>query len=134
MYVCFLHFQVGTVEGQYFRKTGKLVSLSPQNLVDCDKTCHGCGGGLMDRALKYIEQNGIYTEQDYPYHGKNEVCHANRSSALIKISSHGYIKSKDESDLQKAVADIGPVSVAIQVTYLFQLYKSGEQFVIKKKD
>jgi cathepsin L len=37
---------VATLEGQHFKATGRLVSLSEQNLIDCVKNNGGCKGGL----------------------------------------------------------------------------------------
>ena len=51
-------------------KTGKLVSLSEQNILDCfrDEDDGGCKGGYMDRALRFIQsEGGIDTEESYPY-------------------------------------------------------------------
>ena len=66
-----LHNWGHAIKGQHFKKTGKLVSLSEQNLVDCEKQDFGCMGGLMAHAFSYIEKNnGIDTESSYPYTAK----------------------------------------------------------------
>ena len=42
---CWAFSAVAAMEGHHQIKTGKLVSLAEQQLVDCDTKSHGCNGG-----------------------------------------------------------------------------------------
>ena len=110
---CWAFSATGSLEGQHFRKTGKLVSLSEQQLIDCDTSNNGCGMGIMNKAFLYIQYNhGLDTEDSYPYHAKDEKCKFNPFS--VGATDTGYVDVPDnEEALGMAVAAIGPISVAI---------------------
>ncbi|CAM8937742.1 unnamed protein product [Rhodiola kirilowii] len=125
---CWAFSTVGAVEGINQIVTGKMVTLSEQELVDCDQTFNqGCNGGLMDYAFDFIIKNGgIDTEDDYPYNAVDGLCDANRKNAhAVTIDEYEDVPQNDEKALKKAVAH-QPVSVAIEAGgRLFQHYQSG---------
>ena len=126
---CWSFSTTGSLEGQHFLKKGQLVSLSEQNLVDCSTMYgnHGCQGGLMDNAFRYIKANGgIDTEASYPYQAHNELCRY--KSANVGATDDGYvdIPRGDEDALTQAIASVGPISVAIDASKTtFHYYKEG---------
>lgn len=123
---CWAFSAVGAMEGQHAKVTGKLVSLSEQNLVDCVTTNYGCGGGWMSYAMEYVVQNhGIDTESSYPYKAVDEQCVFNRSDVGATFYQVVNITRNDTQGLLDAVANIGPISVAICADDNLQNYVSG---------
>ena len=124
---CWAFSTTGVLEGQHALKTGNLVSLSEQNLVDCSTIFNfGCAGGLTSTAYVYIMRNGgIDTEDSYPYEARNGTCRFN--SRNVGATLYGAVMvPANEAALQEAAATVGPISVCIDASKpSFQSYNSG---------
>ena len=127
---CWSFSTTGSVEGAYQIASNQLLSLSEEDLVQCDHNGdQGCNGGLMDNAFEWIEKNGIASESAYPYTSGKGVrggCDSSKSALkAVTISSFRDVPADDEVALKSAVAQ-GPVSIAIEADKsAFQLYKAG---------
>nr|AAY45871.1 cathepsin L-like cysteine proteinase [Longidorus elongatus] len=126
---CWAFSATGSLEGQHYKQTGKLVSLSEQNLVDCDVNGddEGCNGGYMDGAFQYVETNkGIDTEASYPYKGRDGRCRFKSEDVGATDTGFVDIPEGNETLLEAAIATVGPVSVAIDAaSFKFQFYSHG---------
>lgn len=125
---CWSFSTTGSIEGASAILTGKLVSLSEQQLMDCSKAYgdNSCQGGLMDNAFKYVIANkGIDTEADYPYKMKNEACEKSKAAShAADITGYHDVEHSDAA--MQAALTVGPVSVAIEADQAdFQHYRSG---------
>ncbi|KMZ64943.1 Cysteine proteinase [Zostera marina] len=125
---CWAFSAVGAVEGINQIVSGKLISLSEQELVDCDTIYNeGCNGGIMEKAFEFIKSNGgVDTDADYPYKEQRNTCDLNKkNSKVVKIDGFEIVPIGEESALRKAVSH-QPVSVSIDASSReFQLYNSG---------
>jgi len=131
---CWSFSATGSAEAVHFLDTGKLVSLSEQNLMDCSGSYgnQGCNGGLMNSAFQYIIANkGIDTEASYPYQTKQGTCRFTTANIGATLTGFKNVAAKSESALLAAL-NTQPVSVAIDASQnSFQLYKSGVYYETK---
>ncbi|KAF4683647.1 hypothetical protein FOZ60_008811, partial [Perkinsus olseni] len=70
---CYAIASLGALEGALQIRTGKLQKLSVQQVVDCSSTRpwgnFGCLGGRRLPTFKYVADEGIVSDKDYPYKG-----------------------------------------------------------------
>ena len=125
---CWTFSTTGALEAAYKQATGKSVSLSEQQLVDCAYAFNnfGCNGGLPSQAFEYIKFNGgLDTEESYPYAGSNGICNFKSDSIGVKVTDSVNITLGAEDELKHAVGLVRPVSIAFEVVKGFKLYKGG---------
>lgn len=126
---CWSFASTGALESQYFIKTGRLISLSEQFLVDCTHKNgnFGCIGGWAVNAYKYIRNHGgIPTEQSYPYYASDNFCRSYTNNSGVTVGDIVKIPVGDEHKLQEAIATVGPVVITIDASLpSFQNYQSG---------
>jgi cathepsin F len=134
---CWTYSTTGNIEGVNFVKTQKLVALSQQQLVDCDKECGtdpidgtkycdgGCQGGWMMTAFQYIiKAGGISTEEAYPGGShQGAKCLFKNETIGVKLSSWKML-STNEDELVQQLIDNGPIAVAFNAAKIM-FYSRG---------
>lgn len=101
---CWAFSTTGSIEGINAIVTGELVSLSEQELVDCDKgQDQGCHGGLMDYAFQFVINNGgLDTEEDYAYTATEGSCIKSKMNRkVVTIDGFEDVPSNNELALMK---------------------------------
>ncbi|KAI3734702.1 hypothetical protein L6452_14177 [Arctium lappa] len=130
---CWAFSTTGVIEGANFIATGKLLTLSEQQLVDCDHTCDpseedacdsGCSGGLMTNAYNYlIKAGGIESEESYPYTAKSGKCKFDAEKIAVKVSNFTSITG-DEDQMAAHLVKHGPLAVGLNAVFM-QTYIGG---------
>lgn len=124
---CWTFSATGAAEGAWAIARSELIDLSEQQLVDCatgiNYGSHGCSGGQMEGAFKYLITNGQCDLASYPYTAKDGVCHS--CSKVVSFSQCYDVIPNDQVSLKSAVAQ-QPISIAIEAdTRYFQSYSGG---------
>ncbi|KAF6213638.1 hypothetical protein GE061_011359 [Apolygus lucorum] len=135
---CWSFGTTGTIEGAYFVKTGELISLSEQALIDCSWGYgnNGCDGGLDYQSYEWImKHGGLPLEEEYgPYLGMDGQCHFDQVKLVAPITGWVNVTTHNERALKLAIFKHGPVSIAINAALkTFSFYSSGVYYDPKCK-
>ncbi|KAG1692665.1 hypothetical protein DVH05_025143 [Phytophthora capsici] len=112
---CWAFATVSVVESAQCISNGKtsLTKYSEQQLVSCNTQNWGCNGGAPVYALDYVLQNGLCTENSYPYTSDSRYAEACSSSCNKQDTGiTGYSQLQGEKELLSAI-DEHPVIVAV---------------------
>ncbi|RZB44591.1 probable cysteine protease RD19D [Glycine soja] len=131
---CWAFSTTGSIEGANFLATGKLVSLSEQQLLDCDNKCeitektscddNGCNGGLMTNAYNYLlESGGLEEESSYPYTGERGECKFDPEKITVRITNFTNIPV-DENQIAAYLVKNGPLAMGVNAIFM-QTYIGG---------
>ena len=125
---CWAFSATGALEGAWALKYKNLYNLSEQQLVDCSvpEGNQGCDGGLMDQAFQYVMENGLSTDELYPYTATGpNTCLAANVTSVVRVKSFKDVPTNSETALMTAVVE-QPVAVAVEADQgSFQFYSSG---------
>lgn len=96
-------------------KGGKVgFDLAEQELVSCNRTAYGCGGGFMESA-QYVVDHGLALEADFPYRAADVRCKqgpvASKAVSYKLIGSAG--KAPTPAEIKTAIFERGVVFVTV---------------------
>lgn len=122
---CWTFSGVTVMESAHFLATGDLLSLSEQQIVDCDSLA-GCQGGQEKNVLTYAEKHEMCSETEYPYNGKSHLfCHAKGCDTGVEVTTVHSVKSESAQAMKEALQS-NPITVAVDANCDdFMYYSSG---------
>jgi len=123
---CWAFSATEAIESAWFLAGNPLVSLSQQQVVDCDKIDLGCEGGDTVTAYQYvINATGLENQANYPYTAEDETCAFSKSKVAASIKSWGYVtQNKNETEMQYGLYANGPLSICVEADS-WQYYVGG---------
>jgi len=125
---CWAFSATEAVESACFLAGQGLPTLSPEQIVDCDTSDGGCGGGDPRSAMNYLVSNqGQDTEASYPYTaggGQAGSCASTSASIGATLSGPQDVSDGDENALQSFLQNNGPPSVCVDASS-WQSYQGG---------
>jgi len=123
---CWAFSTTENIESMWALAGNNLTSLSMQQIISCDKTDDGCGGGNPPTAYQYvISAGGLEHYDDYPFTAKNGKCKFDKSDIAAHISNWTYVtRILDENAVQQFTYQVGPPSICVDAS-TWSNYKGG---------
>lgn len=132
---CWAFSTVETVESHVAIKTGKLLVMSPQQIVSCAANPSKCGGtGGCEGATQEIGFNytasagGLSLDSEYPYWsglGIDIPCNASLVKPVATVEGYVKLDANNATQLQAAIAQVGPIAISVAASGSFQMYGGG---------
>ncbi|XP_025774754.1 pro-cathepsin H [Puma concolor] len=132
---CWTFSTTGALESAIAIKTGKLLSLAEQQLVDCAQNFnnHGCQGCVPARGPRaplvshdrFSWGRASLTRVPHRLPEQDGDCKFQPSKAIAFVKDVANITINDEEAMVEAVALYNPVSFAFEVTDDFMMYRKG---------
>jgi cathepsin H len=135
---CYAFSVANTIESAFaikYNRKNAVPNLSPQQIVDCSYMRYvsngyvgnsGCNGGNDYFAFFYTMQNGLVSEQNYPYANTRKTCTVNRANRVTTVNGI-FTASYTVGDFNamKSIVLRQPLAVYMYVASDFYTYSSG---------
>jgi len=125
---CWAFSATETIESYWALAGNQLTQLSMEQIVDCDTTDDGCGGGNPSTAYQYVQSaGGLDSYSSYPYtagNGQSGPCDFKSANVVGKVKTFSAVTG--EAGLYKHLSNDagGPISVCVDASS-WQTYVSG---------
>jgi C1A family cysteine protease len=102
-----------------------LISMSPQEIVDCDTAMDGCNGGDPAQAYHFVvSEGGLDTEVSYPYTARDGPCKFKPADVAAKIKGEANGYGGSEAQMAANLAATAPFSIIVDASR-WQFYTGG---------
>ena len=120
---CWAFSATETMESAVAKATGRLVTLAPQEYVDCAPNPRQCGGtGGCEGSTQWLAFNfsvghGLSLSADYNYTAREGTCRERSVASAVSIAGYERLQSNDYSSLLTALATHGPIAISVSATW-----------------
>ena len=124
---CWAFSAMGAYEGTYRLRFGGNIDTSEQHVLSCSGA-GSCGGGWWAGVYDWMLGTKVLGESQMTYAGTNGTCTPAPNDGYFRAAACGYVNPSGMptvAQLKAALAEHGPLTVAVRVTDAFRGYSSG---------